>query len=188
MILHSTGRGITIVVLAILLGTSSLVAKGFIGFALSTFTPTSLRINAQTSNSVTITDCMIFARGAGLDVSLRPEFDSLTMNVLSTKPANDDGYALMMAVPQSQNSATDTLPKRFTVVLDRSDSMSADYRLHRAKQAAQYCLQNLGSEDVFNVLTFDDVVEKCFTEHRTATSSNIDQALIFINNTHAQWH
>jgi Ca-activated chloride channel family protein len=183
MILHCTSRSITIVVLAILLGTTSLVANGLIGFALSTFTPTSLRLNAQTSNSITIIGSLFFVRGAGLDVSFRPDFDSLTMNVLSTKPANEDGYALMMAVPQSHNSATDVLPKRFTFVLDRSGSMSADYRLQRAKQAAQYCIQNLGSEDVFNVLTFDDVVEKCFTEHRTATSSNIDQASIFINNT-----
>ncbi len=148
-----------------------------------TSAPVVLPVTQQTDNSVLLADTMIPVRAEGLEVSFKPRYDSLTMNVLSTKPADDDGYALMTAIPHATDNSSEIMPKRFTFVFDRSGSMAADKRLDRAKQAAQYCITHLGQEDVFNVLSFASESETCFSEHRPYNSMNEELALKFINNT-----
>ncbi|MEY3386887.1 MAG: hypothetical protein RIR53_1698 [Bacteroidota bacterium] len=147
--------------------------------------PTILSIASQTDKTVRFADSMIIVRPEGIVVSFKPYYDSLTMNVLSTKPTNEDGYALMMAVPGSDQDLSTVIPKRFTFVLDHSGSMNFDDRLDRAKQAAEHCIRNLGPNDLFNVVVFNDKSASCFPQHRPYISSNEQLALQFINQTTA---
>ena len=73
------------------------------------------------------------------------------------------------------------IQKSFTFVLDRSGSMSGQDRISEAKEAAIYCIQNLGEGDVFNLITFSASVESWRSEPVLATPENILNATAFIN-------
>lgn len=133
---------------------------------------TSTRIRRQGYNVLSTTN--------GFIVTFQPEFDSLSMNVLSTKPANEDGYALMLAVPKTVGDDSDVMPKRVTIVLDRSGSMDADDRLESAIEAASYCINNLDPSDIFNVVPFDEYVTQWKTDHVPATASNMSAAIQYM--------
>ena len=113
-------------------------------------------------------------------VTFQPEFDALSMNVLSTKPANDDGYALMLAAPKTRDSDNDVMPNRVTFVIDRSGSMEGS-RMVVAKDAALRCVQGLDVDDIFNVMHFDHSSTTWATEHKPATPENIISASDFIS-------
>lgn len=108
------------------------------------------------------------------------EFDALSMNVLSTKPAGEDGYALMLAVPKTVGDDSDVMPKRVTFVIDRSGSMDADDRLESAVEAATYCINNLDPSDIFNVVPFDEYVTQWRPDHVPANATNTRAAIDYL--------
>lgn len=113
-------------------------------------------------------------------VSFMPRYDALTMNVLSTKPEGQDGYALMLAVPKTESGNAAVLPKRVTFVIDHSGSMGTT-RMKCAREAAKGCVQNLNSDDIFNVLQFDDAVSSWSSSYQRATPQNIASATYYID-------
>jgi Ca-activated chloride channel family protein len=120
-----------------------------------------------------------------LQLTFVPQYDNLTMNVLSTKPADEDGYALMLATPKNGELREDVMPKRVTFVLDRSGSMVAD-PLKRAQDAAILCVQELRPQDVFNVILFDNDVTTWKAEYQFADPPSVSDATAFINSTFAR--
>lgn len=111
----------------------------------------------------------------------RLESDGLRMNVLSTKPAGEDGYAIMLAEPASKVEDGDILSKRFTFVLDISGSMSGA-KIRQAKEAAIYCLEHLNAWDKVNVITFSSSVTPWKPAHVEATSQTVEQAIAYVRN------
>lgn len=111
----------------------------------------------------------------------RLESDGLRMNVLSTKPADEDGYAIMLAEPASKIDDGDILSKRFTFVLDVSGSMSGA-KIRQAKEAAIYCLEHLNARDKVNVITFSTAVMPWKPAHMEATSQTVEQAIAYVQN------
>lgn len=134
----------------------------------------------QTSTHIRRQGYNVSSTTNGFIVTFQPEFDALSMNVLSTKPANEDGYALMLAVPKTVGDDSDVMPKRVTIVLDRSGSMDADDRLESAIEAASYCINNLDPSDIFNVVPFDEYVTQWKTDHVPATASNMSAAIQYM--------
>lgn len=108
------------------------------------------------------------------------QYDGLTMSVLSTKPAGEDGYALMMAVPESDIKIEEVLPKRFTFVIDRSGSMQQGQKMAQARQAAEYCVQRLNPDDLLSVVQFSSYVLAWGDPHLPATPTNIHSATNYI--------
>lgn len=111
----------------------------------------------------------------------RLESDGLRMNVLSTKPADEDGYAIMLAEPASKIAEGEILSKRFTFVLDVSGSMSGA-KIRQAKEAAIYCLQHLNARDKVNVITFSSAVRPWKSAHVDATPQAVEQAITYVEN------
>lgn len=143
-------------------------------------TPSMIQVIEQTSQRVVLRGTSIRTSDPSISVRFKPRYDNLTMNVLSTKPDQEDGYALMLAVPRTDTNDEDVLPKRFTFVIDRSGSMAGN-RLGHARAAARYCVEHLSAVDVFNVIRFDNVVEPLHNAHVPATTTNINDALEHIN-------
>jgi len=66
-----------------------------------------------------------------------------------------------------------------TFVIDTSGSMSGD-KLDRAKQAVNFCLEHLGSDDLFNIIRFSSDVDLLSDAPLSASSSNVERAKEFV--------
>ncbi|NQW31042.1 MAG: VWA domain-containing protein [Ignavibacteria bacterium] len=137
-----------------------------------------LPIQQLTQNSIKIRVSDVIVKGT-LEFSFRILYDNLTMNVMSTKPPTEAGYAVMLAVPKSKTESGDILKKRFTIIIDQSGSM-VGVKYAQAKEAAKYCLTRLQMSDQLNVILFDDRVTNWQSSHLPATPSNISSAVNFV--------
>ena len=84
----------------------------------------------------------------------------LSTKVLSFRPqADQDGYFLLLASPQIK--AADKKPPKKTVifVVDRSGSMNGK-KIEQAREALKFVLNNLGSDDLFNIVAYDSSVNR----------------------------
>ncbi len=92
-------------------------------------------------------------------------------------PTVGGGYFLMMAsVP---DRARKTLPREVTLVIDRSGSM-AGQKLEQAKQAARDVLADLGTDEVFNIVTYSNSVSM-FSKQPVSVAEFRDNALAWID-------
>jgi Ca-activated chloride channel family protein len=92
----------------------------------------------------------------------------------------DYSYALIMVTPPFIEAAAHTGLRRDVVfVIDTSGSMVGG-SLTQAKSAVVFALERLDSQDLFNVIEFNDQTASLFSESRVASSSNIQEALDFV--------
>ncbi|HQF43355.1 MAG TPA: VIT domain-containing protein, partial [Ignavibacteriaceae bacterium] len=73
--------------------------------------------------------------------------------LLTYKSGNNDGYFLFSASPSIEIDKSNIESKDITFILDVSGSMSGD-KLEQAKKALTYCVNNLNSDDHFNIIRF----------------------------------
>ncbi len=126
---------------------------------------------------------------ADFDYELEYELssDGLGINSLSTYLADpaascDDihnGYFTFIVEPES-NVDTDVIEKAFTLVIDRSGSMSGN-KIVQARDAATFIVQNLNYGDKFNVVDFSSSVTSFADSHVDYTNENRDAALSYID-------
>lgn len=83
--------------------------------------------------------------------------DTIGLSLLTTKPANEDGYFLLLAAPSFRLSNTTAIPKDVTLIFDTSGSM-AGAKIEQAKAALRYVLNRLNPTDRFNVVSFASTV------------------------------
>ena len=72
----------------------------------------------------------------------------------STKPRGEDGYALLRISPGTSLDDEKTTAKNIVFALDISGSMQGE-KIEQAREALQYCLRNLGSDDHFGLVTYE---------------------------------
>jgi Ca-activated chloride channel family protein len=107
---------------------------------------------------------------------------ALAASVLSYRPSeSDDGYFLVLASPEVKPADTRPLPKTVIFVLDRSGSM-AGKKIEQARRALKSVLSNLRSEDLFNIVVYDDRVESFKPELQRYGTSMRDEAEHFVDN------
>ena len=95
-----------------------------------------------------------------------------------------NGFLTFIAEPDP-GSTTATISKVFTLIIDRSGSMSGT-KMDQAKSAATFVVQNLNEGDKFNLIDFDDVIT-CFRPyHVPYTAQTRDSALLYINSLYAR--
>ena len=112
-------------------------------------------------------------------LSYRLRRDNVAAVVLSAKPRGEDGYALLFATPGGDTTVA-AMPRRFTIVLDVSGSMSGE-KLAQAKEGAQKCFDQLVAGDEFNVILFDHGVGSLWRYHKPVTPGNINEARRYID-------
>lgn len=106
---------------------------------------TSFTAGFETTNTQEATDFSLYYGIAGEEVNL---------NLLTYREsATEDGFFVVLVSPPAQVDESRVIPKDVIVVLDQSGSMFGD-KWTQAQDAAKYVLDNLNSEDRFNVVVF----------------------------------
>ena len=90
------------------------------------------------------------------------------------------GFFLFVAEPDpSENQKV--IDKVFTLIIDRSGSMSGD-KIVQARNAAKFITQNLNLGDKFNIIDFASDIRSFRGEHVDFTAANESAALDYIDN------
>lgn len=74
---------------------------------------------------------------------------------LLTGRRDERDHFLFLFSPEAESHQTDTLPKDIVFVMDRSGSMSGE-KIEQARNALQFILGQLGENDRFSIVSFDD--------------------------------
>ena len=88
------------------------------------------------------------------------------------------GFFTFVAEPDASNN-TDVIDKVFTLIIDRSGSMSGT-KIEQARDAAEFIVNNLNEGDLFNVVDFSSLASSFRPEHVPFTTENRDAALNYI--------
>jgi Ca-activated chloride channel family protein len=107
-------------------------------------------------------------------------FGYSTYNSMNMVPDSlQRGFFTFIAEPDP-STTTATIHKVFTLIVDRSGSMSGT-KMDQAINAAKYIVQNINESDKFNLIDFDDAVT-CFRPgHVEYTVATRDSAIAYIN-------
>ena len=90
---------------------------------------------------------------------------------------------MFVAEPDPSESA-DVIDKVFTLIIDRSGSMSGN-KIVQARNAAEFIVRHLNEGDKFNIIDFASEVSSFRTEHVDFNSANESAALSYISNLNA---
>ena len=107
------------------------------------------------------------------------EDSDLGVNLMTYKPAGEEGYFVLLASPGADLKNKKIIPKDVAFVLDTSGSMAGN-KLEQAKKALLFCVENLNSDDRFEVIRFSTEVEPLFDKLVDASDKNRARARDFI--------
>jgi Ca-activated chloride channel family protein len=96
-----------------------------------------------------------------------------------TKDEYGRGFFAFIVEPDPSEN-TDVIDKVFTLIIDRSGSMSGD-KIVQARNAAKFIVENLNEGDKFNIISFADYVTTFRAEHVDFNTANESAALNYIN-------
>ena len=91
-----------------------------------------------------------------------------------------ENFIYLMVMPPAENSVTDYhIPREVIFVVDVSGSMAGP-SIRQAKDALVFAVSRLQPEDRFNIITFNDIVDRFFNYPMTGSKEHIQKALHFI--------
>lgn len=90
----------------------------------------------------------------------------------------DNGFFIFVAEPDPGDN-TDVINKVFTLIIDRSGSMSGN-KIVQARNAASFIVQNLNLGDKFNIVDFTTEARAFQPEHVEYNATNASSALNYI--------
>lgn len=79
--------------------------------------------------------------------------EAIGLNLLSYKPAGEDGFFLLLAAPGIEVAADEVVQRDMILVMDVSGSMEGA-KIEQTKQAAHFLVDNLNPGDRFNLIAF----------------------------------
>ncbi|NOX61940.1 MAG: VWA domain-containing protein [Chloroflexi bacterium] len=83
--------------------------------------------------------------------------ETIGLNLISYKPAGEDGFFLLLAAPGIEVKADDVVRRDVILVLDVSGSMKGE-KIGQALRAARFVVDNLNPGDRFNLIAFSSAV------------------------------
>ena len=107
--------------------------------------------------------------------------DDVGMTLLLNQPPGHDGYFMLIAAPRYTLPRDRILPKQIVFVLDRTGSMQPNGKMEQAKNALHFCLDNLNSQDRFNVITFNEGADALGRGLIPASLDNVKKAHKFVS-------
>jgi Ca-activated chloride channel homolog len=115
----------------------------------------------------------------------QPSKESVGATVLSYRPSDkEDGYFLLMVSPTPHAEKSAVTPKDIVLALDRSGSMSGN-KIEQAKASLEFVLKNLNSGDRFNVIVYNDAIDRLFESMMPNEPTNVEKALRMIDRINA---
>jgi Ca-activated chloride channel family protein len=182
-------------------GDYHLVQSGPIGLQRFDFSLSSQRtidsiaiLSAQTADQLTNNGLSAFVgieqyeQPAGDDYRIRYTLNAAELGLFFYSSVHADtalpdtlgrGYLTFIAEPNPATN-TESIAKVFTLIIDRSGSMSGT-KIVQARDAATYIVQNLNPGDRFNLIDFDDVITSFRPTHVPYTTDSRDSALSYIS-------
>ena len=122
------------------------------------------------------------ARGVRPDQNFKlyfsPEQKDVSVNLITHRDGNDDGYFLLLAAP-GVDAASKVVEKDVVFVLDTSGSMAGE-KLEQAKKAMLFCVENINDGDRFEIIRFATETESVFEKLLPADKSNRSKAREFV--------
>src|SRR6476646_5826523 len=100
------------------------------------------------------------------------------LSLITHKSGGEDGYFLLLAAPTVAKE-TKPAPKDVVFVVDTSGSM-AGAKLQQGKKALQFCVENLNTDDRFEIVRFSTEAESLFGKLSEADSEHRKRASNFI--------
>ena len=100
------------------------------------------------------------------------------LSLITHKSGGEDGYFLLLAAPTVAKE-TKPAPKDVVFVVDTSGSM-AGAKLQQAKKALQFCVENLNTNDRFEIVRFSTEAESLFGKLSEADSEHRKRASNFV--------
>jgi Ca-activated chloride channel family protein len=100
------------------------------------------------------------------------------LSLITHKSGGEDGYFLLLAAPTVAKE-TKPAPKDVVFVVDTSGSM-AGAKLQQAKKALQFCVENLNTDDRFEIVRFSTEAESLFGKLSEADSEHRKRASNFV--------
>jgi len=98
---------------------------------------------------------------------------------LLTGERNEQDHFLFLFSPESDPYQTDTLPKDIVFVIDRSGSMSGE-KIEQAQDALDFILGQLGENDRFSIVSFDDRISVLEHELQPVNWRTLDAARRYV--------
>ncbi len=132
------------------------------------------------SNRAATTDYQVNYALSEQDLGL---FDFSTYRPDSLVP-DQHGQGYFMFVAEPNPDSTEIVDKNFTLIVDRSGSMSGD-KIVQARDAARFIVQRLNEGDQFNVISFNEDISVFSTEHLQYNASNEQDAINYIDSLEA---
>ena len=115
----------------------------------------------------------------------RPHVTHEPQAALFTQDKDNDRYALLMLMPPEIDwNQQQSIAKEMIYVIDTSGSMSGE-SIQQAKQALMLGLNQLKSEDWFNIIQFNSFTESFSQYALPARENNIDRAKKYVHSLHA---
>lgn len=126
------------------------------------------RIGFEANNVLPDRDFALYFSTAG---------DPFAVNLISYRPAGEDGYFLLFITPDDRRLQEEIVPRDVVLVLDTSGSMQGQ-KIEQAKAAARYILEQLRPEDRFNIVDFSTGVRSF--SRRLEPASQVPEAVRYV--------
>jgi Ca-activated chloride channel family protein len=104
---------------------------------------------------------------ADFDLYFGTDAGAVGLNLLSYKPADEDGYFALLAAPSVKAPTDAVVARDLVLVVDISGSMKGE-KMEQARAAARYVVDALNPEDRFAVIAFSSASEAWTSELRRA--------------------
>jgi len=104
---------------------------------------------------------------------------------LFSEEVNGEMYNLIMVMPPTDGvGGTQHLAREVIYIIDTSGSMGGT-SIQQAKSALKMALSRLRAIDSFNIIQFNSVTHTLFSQAQTASQSNINNAMRYVNSLYA---
>jgi Ca-activated chloride channel homolog len=102
--------------------------------------------------------------------------------LLTYRSGGEDGYFMAWISPK-RNEKVQAVPKDICFVIDTSGSMAEEggKKIKQAKDALQFCLQNLNKDDRFNIISFSTDVRQFSEDPRKVSKDSVQNAQDYVD-------
>lgn len=101
-------------------------------------------------------------------------------NLLSYKPAGEDGFFVLLLAPTLEVPETEVVARDIVLVLDVSGSMRGE-KIEQARAAAEFVIDQLNPDDRFNIITFSTGTSAWERDLQAVTAENRKDAVRWLD-------
>ncbi len=114
------------------------------------------------------------------DLYFGTDDSAVGLNLLSYRPAGEDGFFLLLAAPGVKVAADEIVQRDLVLVLDTSGSMQGE-KITQAQAAARFVVEKLNPGDRFNLISFNTGISLWQAQPQEVTAQSRAAALGWID-------